>query len=131
VPLRGIFTDENGVRRVEVCAPQKIFQSVEGDRPIPPRALHQGNASGVFAGLTPRKRCRPVVGSLGHEPTRVADGAVNVSDAFALRSIGFGGFTFSLRRDLFRDREAALRTRRGTVGDSVVALRAIDEHAGD
>jgi len=83
----------------------------------------------MLADDTPCKRGDSVFGSLGDKTSRVTDGAVDVSDALAGCSLGFGRLAFAASDDLGCDRKTALRAGHCTIRDGALALGAIDEHA--
>ncbi|MBV1861061.1 MAG: hypothetical protein KUG77_21770 [Nannocystaceae bacterium] len=123
-----MFTDENSVRTGYVFALQETIERRKGDSPKPARASYERDATGVFADRTPRKCTGPVFGSFGDEAPGVATCAVDLSDLLPRGAVRVGGFTFAACFPLRGNGKTALRTSRGTVGDSLRTLGAVDEH---
>lgn len=127
--LRGMFADENNVRCLEVLAFQKCIQRSERDSPKPACAPNERYAAGVFTEATPIERTVALFGSLGDKTSGLAGDAINLADLLSRGPVRVGRFSVTPGLPFGCDREPALRTCRGTIGDTMLTFGAVDEHS--
>lgn len=124
-----MFADENNVRCVELLASQKRIERCIRDGPKPACASNEWYPAGVFAEPTPIERTGFLFRSLGDKTSGLARDAIDLADLLSRGSVRVGRFSVSPRLPFGCDWKPALRACRGTIGDTMLTLGAVDEHS--